>query len=88
MKTGIGILLGAVLLAQASAALAQSREGGGYGSVPETCNALRAKPGVTFSNQEGWTIVKDTDGANWSFTPAGHYAYPSVGRRTIHEHKG
>jgi hypothetical protein len=85
MKTSIGILLGAAMLAQASTALAQSGDGG---SVAETWNALRAKPGVTFSTQEGWTIVKDTDGANWSFTPADHYAHPSVGRRTLHEHQG
>jgi hypothetical protein len=84
MKTGIGILFGAALLAQASTALAQ---GGDGGSVASAWNALRAKPGVTFSTQDGWTIVKDTDDSSWSFTPASHYAHPSVGHRRLLQHQ-
>jgi len=50
-------------------------------------STLRTKAGVPFSSNDGWTIVKDSDGANWSFTPAHHYAHPSVGHRTIEEYQ-
>jgi hypothetical protein len=83
-----GILFGVVLLAQASGAFAQTSGEGprnaiGYASVSEAYNALRAKPGVTFSDNAGWTIANDTDRSIWSFTPANHYAHPSVGRRSL-----
>ena len=49
---------------------------------------LRAKNGVIFSKNADWLIAKDTDGANWSFTPANHPAHPSIGRRRIVEDNG
>jgi hypothetical protein len=33
-------------------------------------------------------IAKDTDGSVWSFAPADHPAYPSVGWRTVVEQDG
>jgi hypothetical protein len=86
MNKTLGILLGAALLAQASAAVAQTnapRDGIGYSSVAQALSALRAKAGVTFSNNADWTIANDTDGSIWSFTPASHYAHPSVGQRRL-----
>lgn len=59
-----------------------------YKSVAAALAALKAKPGVQFTSNDGWTIANDTDGAIWSFTPAGHYANPSVGRRTLRENQG
>src|SRR5688572_12017310 len=64
------------------------KAGIGYPSVAAALSALRAKPGVKFSTQDGWTIANDTDGAIWSFTPANHYANPAVGRRAIREQGG
>ncbi len=51
-------------------------------------SALQAKPGVKFSDNDGWLIVNDTDGSIWSFTPANHFANPSVGRRTLLQRDG
>jgi hypothetical protein len=83
----------AALLALATAAHAQTnadvpRGGISYNTVAEALQALRAKAGVTFSRNEDWTIATDTDGAMWSFTPANHYAHPSVGRRRLLSHDG
>jgi hypothetical protein len=59
-----------------------------YPTVAAALSALKAKPGVKFASNDGWTIADDTDGAIWSFTPASHYANPSVGRRTLRERDG
>lgn len=50
--------------------------------------ALLAKPGVKQSSNDGWLIIEDIDGALWSFTPQGHYANPSVGRRSLLQRDG
>ena len=59
-----------------------------YPTVAAALKALQAKPGVVFSKEDNWTFAKDTDGVNWSFTPAGHYAHPAVGRREIKVEQG
>jgi hypothetical protein len=59
-----------------------------YASPAAALADLRAKNGVVFSKNEDWLIAKDTDGANWSFTPSKHYAHPSVARRTLVQHNG
>jgi hypothetical protein len=59
-----------------------------YPSVAAALAALKAKPGVQFTSNDGWTIANDTDGAIWSFTPSNHYANPSVGRRSLRERDG
>jgi hypothetical protein len=59
-----------------------------FQSVAAARSALQAKPGVKQSSNDGWLIIEDTDGAIWSFTPAGHYANPSVGRRTLLQRQG
>jgi hypothetical protein len=59
-----------------------------YSSPAATLAGLRAKNGVVFSENADWLIAKDSDGANWSFTPSNHPAHPSVGRRKIVEDNG
>jgi hypothetical protein len=59
-----------------------------YSSPAAALADLRAKNGVAFSKNADWLIAKDTDGANWSFTPSNHPAHPSVGRRKLVEHNG
>ena len=59
-----------------------------YSSPAAALADLRAKNGVVFSKNADWLIAKDTDGANWSFTPSNHPAHPSVGRRKLVEHNG
>jgi hypothetical protein len=58
----------------------------GYASPAEALAALKAKPGVTVTvlAPQGWTIVEDRE-TLWSFTPSGHYAHPSVVKRTLQQ---
>jgi len=56
----------------------------GYASVAEALAALRAKPGVTFTTQDGMTIAEDLDAlTSWIFYPEGHPAYPTAIRRSL-----
>jgi len=92
MKRLIKAIACAAILLSASAAVAQTINGDaresavGHASVAEAYDALRAKPGVTFSKNADWTVATDTDGALWSFTPSNHPAHPSVGRRRLLRH--
>jgi hypothetical protein len=46
-------------------------------------------PGVSITQPDGWTIaVEPGTKAIWSFTPAGHYAYPAVVRREVKQRDG
>ena len=71
-----------------ASAHAQSDRAIPYSSPAAALADLRAKNGVAFSKNADWLIAKDTDGANWSFTPSNHFAHPSVGRRKLVEHNG
>ena len=56
----------------------------GYPTAEAALTALRAKPGVTFADQDGWTIATDdADNAVWSFPPDRDPAYPAVVRRQM-----
>jgi hypothetical protein len=56
----------------------------GYPTAEAALAALRAKPGVTFATQDGWTIATDdADNAVWSFPPDRDPAYPAVVRRQM-----
>ena len=56
----------------------------GYPSVAAALQALHAKPGVAFRNQDGWTIAEDqAELTFWSFPPASHPAYPSAVKRQL-----
>ena len=67
---------------------AQPKLGIPFPTVAAALGALKAKPGVKFESNDGWTIANDTDGAMWSFTPENHYANPSVGRRALRQQDG
>jgi hypothetical protein len=55
-----------------------------YPSVADALAALRVKPGVILSTENGWTIATDKkDFMIWSFTPAGNPAHPSVVKRHV-----
>ena len=55
-----------------------------YQTVSQALTALRAKPGVAFTTENGWLIATD-DGAYsiWSFAPQGYAAYPAVVKRWV-----
>jgi hypothetical protein len=75
------IVVAAALLASAGPLSAQSIE---YPSVAAALTALKAKPGVKISNNDGWLVIEDSaDHTIWSFTPSNHYANPAVGRRSV-----
>jgi len=54
-----------------------------YASVAEAKAALLAIPGVQTQNQQGWLIVNEKPGVNWSFAPEDHEAHPAVGKRQL-----
>jgi hypothetical protein len=81
---GIAIFMAGPVFAQAPAHGAAIE----YPSVAAARTALQAKPGVKQSSNDGWLILEDTDNSLWSFTPADHYANPSVGRRTLRQNQG
>jgi hypothetical protein len=55
-----------------------------YSTLEEAIEALRAKPGVTFREQDGWIVAEDPEGpVAWLLTPPGHPAYPSIVKRAI-----
>jgi hypothetical protein len=56
----------------------------GYDTVEAALNALRSKPGVVFTTENGWTIATDEPALTiWSFAPAGHPSYPAVVKRQV-----
>ncbi len=62
----------------------------GYATVAEARAALATKAGATVTDTaEGWRIVVEgPPPVVWSFTPAGHAAFPSVVRRAAVERDG
>src|SRR6188508_1435565 len=56
----------------------------GYATVKDALAALKAKSGVTFRNQDGWTVAEDKEKiVTWMFVPPDHPAYPSVIKRSL-----
>jgi hypothetical protein len=56
----------------------------GYPTADAALAALKAKPGVAFAQQDGWTVATDdADNAVWSFPPERDPAYPAVVRRQM-----
>jgi hypothetical protein len=67
-----------------SGPIPETRNSIGYPSPAAALEALRAKPGVSFSDQGGWTIAEERSSATlWSFTPVSHPAYPSAVKRQL-----
>lgn len=78
-----------LVLMIAAPAFAQPTAGGiDFPSVASARTALLGKPGIKQSNNDGWLIIEDTDGAIWSFTPSNHFANPAVGRRSLLQRQG
>jgi hypothetical protein len=59
-----------------------AQDGIGYPSVDEARRAVTALPGAKVSEHQGWLIVEQIP-TLWSFTPAGHEAYPAAVKRTV-----
>jgi hypothetical protein len=55
-----------------------------YASTAAALEALRAKPGVVFTTENGWIIATDEAAYTiWSFAPADYPAYPAVVKRQV-----
>jgi hypothetical protein len=55
-----------------------------YPSVDAALKALRAKAGVVFTTESGWTIATDEAAYTiWSFAPPTYPAYPAVVKRQV-----
>ncbi|ARN22901.1 hypothetical protein [Piscinibacter gummiphilus] len=55
-----------------------------YPSPQAALEALRAKPGVTVREENGWFVLKEPGGVSfWSITQSTHPAHPTAVRRTL-----
>ena len=55
-----------------------------YQTVSEALAALRTKPGVVFTKENGWLVATDYwEYSIWSFAPRGYAAYPAVVKRWV-----
>ena len=55
-----------------------------YQTVSDALTALRAKPGVVFTPENGWLIATDEKAYSiWSFAPRDYPAYPAVVKRWV-----
>lgn len=55
-----------------------------YPTVEAALAAVRARPGVTESQSDGWTVIEDkARRETWLFSPAGHFAHPAMVKRTV-----
>jgi hypothetical protein len=56
----------------------------GYSTVDEAMTALRMRPDVEISEQQGWIVVADRKNYTfWSFAPKTNPAYPAAVKRRI-----
>jgi len=82
----------ALIIAGADCAAAQGAPAADkpdYPTAAQALEALRAKPGVDISVQSGWTVIEDRATLSvWSFTPAGHRAYPAAIQRKVVQEGG
>lgn len=61
----------------------------GYPSPQTALAALRNKPGVTSTEQNGWFVLRDTgENTIWSITSEQHQAYPTAVKRSLVERDG
>lgn len=70
--------------------VAPGKSGIGYATVAEARAALAGKAGASANDTaDGWhVVVEESPTTVWSFTPAGHPAFPSVVRRMVVERDG
>ena len=81
----LGFALAATAFAPAQQApLPEAETSIEYQSVSDALTALRAKPGVVFTTENGWLIATDEGAYSiWSFAPQGYAAYPAVVKRWV-----
>jgi hypothetical protein len=78
-----GLLFPNLVLAR-QAPLAEQPTSIGYPTVAAALADLPSRPGVTMSEQAGWTVATDARSRTlWSFAPVGHPAYPAMVKRQI-----
>jgi hypothetical protein len=84
LQIALILSVGAGTTLRAAEPVASGETGIEYSTLEEALKALRAKPGVTFKDQDGWLVANDSNAiVIWLFTPAGHPAYPSMIKRHI-----
>jgi hypothetical protein len=78
------LIAGLAGLATSAIGQTASDFGIGYTSPAAALEALRNKPGVRITMQNGWTVAED-DAAKtlWAFTPPSHPAHPGVVKRSL-----
>lgn len=80
---GLAICFAALLFAARAGAQADI----GYPTVAAARSAATALLGAKKSEQQGWLVVEQMP-VIWSFTPAGHEAYPAAVKRTVVQRDG
>ncbi len=56
----------------------------GYPTVDAALTAVRARPGISESKSDGWTVLEDKERREvWLFSPTSHPAHPAVVKRTV-----
>ena len=83
--TSVWMLSGSAHAAQAQQAhLPEAEASIQYETVSQAHTALRGKPGVVFTTENGWLIATDEGAYSiWSFAPQGNAAYPAVVKRWV-----
>ena len=81
-----------ITVAPADLALAQPVQkpssGIGYPSVAAALDAVKSKPGVRVTVQQGWIVIEDRATMTvWSFTSPGNPAHPAAVRREVKQAK-
>lgn len=78
-----GLLIPNIVIAR-QVPLAEQPTSIGYPTVSAALADLSSRPGVTMSEQAGWTVATDAPSRTlWSFAPVGHPAYPALVKRQI-----
>jgi len=87
---GFRALFVAVAVSAAGVAHGQSSGSGiGYPSPLAAMQALRARPDVEFSVQNGWIIASDRANMTvWSFSPTGDPTFPTAVKRQVVQSAG
>ncbi len=91
MRTLLAVAALSACLPVAAQPLAPAASRIDYPSVAVALKELEAKDGngTVVAHADGWTIVNEPlAAAQWSFTPADHYAHPAVVRRVIKREAG
>jgi len=84
LRIGLAFVAGACASVLAAEPVPASESGIEYSTLAEALTALRAKSGVTFTNQKGWLVANDSVAiVVWLFTEPGHPAYPTMIKRQV-----